>query len=164
MPHPLVSQLHFARSEFLRCLDGLNDEDARRRLGPMNCLSWIIGHMALQEHYYWVVFGQGGQELVDLENLVGYGRPASTPPLDEMWAIWRQVTAQADLYLNKLTAEVAQTHFVLQGESDREAIGTRLQRNIFHYWFHLGEAHAIRQQLGHSDLPDFVGNMSGVRF
>ena len=35
-----------------------------------------------------------------------------------------------------------------------------LLRNIYHYWFHMGEAHAIRQLLGHPDLPQFVGDMS----
>jgi hypothetical protein len=30
----------------------------------------------------------------------------------------------------------------------------------YHYWFHTGEAHAIRQLLGHPDLPQFVGDMS----
>jgi hypothetical protein len=33
-------------------------------------------------------------------------------------------------------------------------------RNMYHYWFHMGEAHAIRQMLGHSHLPQFVGDMS----
>jgi hypothetical protein len=37
-----------------------------------------------------------------------------------------------------------------------------LLRVTYHYWFHTGEAHAVRQQLGHPDLPQFVGNMSGV--
>jgi len=30
----------------------------------------------------------------------------------------------------------------------------------YHYWFHLGGAHAIRQLLGHPDLPQFVGDMA----
>ena len=30
----------------------------------------------------------------------------------------------------------------------------------YHYWYHLGEAHATRQMLGHTDLPQFVGDMS----
>jgi len=30
----------------------------------------------------------------------------------------------------------------------------------YHYWYHTGEAHAIRDMLGHQDLPEFVGNMS----
>ena len=45
-----------------------------------------------------------------------------------------------------------------------EDIGTTLLRNIYHYWFHTGEAHAIRQQLGHRDLPEFVGDMSRVLY
>ena len=32
MTHPLIEQLRFTRSEWLRALDGVNDEDARKRL------------------------------------------------------------------------------------------------------------------------------------
>ena len=35
-----------------------------------------------------------------------------------------------------------------------------IYRNTYHYWHHLGEAHAIRQMLGHQNLPEFVGDMS----
>ena len=35
-----------------------------------------------------------------------------------------------------------------------------LLRNVYHYWFHTGEAHAVRQSLGHQGLPEFVGDMS----
>ena len=31
MPHPLVAQLYFTRREWLRALEGVTDEDARRR-------------------------------------------------------------------------------------------------------------------------------------
>jgi hypothetical protein len=34
-----------------------------------------------------------------------------------------------------------------------------LLRMIGHYWFHTGEAHAVRQLLGHPNLPDFVGDI-----
>ena len=34
----------------------------------------------------------------------------------------------------------------------------------YHYWFHTGEAHAIRQMLGHQDLPQFVGEMSSALY
>ena len=54
MTHPLVTQLRFSRGEFVRCLEGVPPEDASRRLRPMNCLSWIVGHLASQEHYLWV--------------------------------------------------------------------------------------------------------------
>jgi len=37
--------------------------------------------------------------------------------------------------------------------------GDLLQRVIYHYWFHTGENAAIRQQLGHVRLPQFVGSI-----
>lgn len=158
--HPLVTQLRFARSEFLRGLDGVSEEDARRRLEPMNCISWIIGHLANQEHRYWVLRPQDRNLAPDLQELVGFGKPASTPPLNEMWHTWHAVTAAADEYLDTLTPKDLQAHLEWQGRPLQESIGTLLQRNIYHYWYHLGEAHAIRQMLGHSDLPQFVGDMS----
>jgi uncharacterized damage-inducible protein DinB len=160
MTHPLVDQLRFVRSEFVRCLEGVSEEDACRHLGPMNCISWVVGHLANQEHRYWVTLAQGQDLTPGLNDLVGYGKPASTPSLAEMWATWRTVTAAADRYLDTLTPELLQTHFERAGERVPESVGTMLFRNIYHYWFHTGEAHAVRQMLGHPDLPQFVGDMS----
>ena len=69
-----------------------------------------------------------------------------------------------DLFLETLTAERLSDHFVFRGTRLPESIGTGLQRNIYHYWFHTGEAHAIRQMLGHRDLPEFVGDMSAAEY
>jgi uncharacterized damage-inducible protein DinB len=160
MTHLLVTQLRFARSEFVRCLDGIPAEDAVRRMGPMNSISWMVGHLSNQENTYWVRLAQDKVLFPDLNNLVGYGKPASTPPLEEMWAAWREMTAAADPYLDTLTPELLQTHFVWKGKPRDESIGTTLMRNIYHYWYHLGEAHAVRQMLGHKDLPEYVGDMS----
>ena len=43
-PHPLVAQLRFTRAEFRRGLKGVSDDDARIRLGPMNCLASSRSH------------------------------------------------------------------------------------------------------------------------
>ena len=163
-PHPLVTQLRLARSELVRCLEGVSEEDARRRLGPANCISWIVGHLADQEHNYWVVRAQGQNLAPGLNKLVGYGQPASTPSLAEMWAAWQTITCAADRFLDTLTGERLSTHLGREGKPMVEDIGTMLLRNIYHYWFHTGEAHAIRQQLGHRDLPEFVGDMSRVLY
>jgi hypothetical protein len=163
MTHPLVTQLRFARSELKRCLDGVPPEDARRRLKPMNCLSWIVGHLAAQEHFLWVEMAQGRSIAPGLYDRVGYGVPGTTPSLDEMWEVWRRITAAADEYLDTLTPEALTHHLRREDGPDREDIGTSLLRNIYHYWYHLGEAHAVRAMLGHQDLPEFVGNMSQVR-
>jgi uncharacterized damage-inducible protein DinB len=160
MTLPLVTQLQFARSSFLRILENLDPADAVRRLEPMNCISWMVGHMASQEQAYWVLIAQGKTIVPDLHRLVGTGYPASTPPLDEMMAAWQAITAAADEFLKDLTPERALEHLEWKGKPYPESIGTLMQRNIYHYWFHTGEAHAVRQLLGHKDLPDFVGDMS----
>ena len=160
MPHPLVTQLRFARSELARCLDGVSEEDGRRRLEPMNCISWIVGHLAHQENTYWVLQAQREVLAPDLHRAVGWGYPATTPSLEEIWSVWRTITGAADRYLDTLTPATLQTHLEWDGKRLAESVGTRLLRNIEHYWFHLGKAHAIRQMLGHASLPQFVGDMS----
>jgi hypothetical protein len=162
--HPLVNQLRFARSEFVRCLVGVSAEDGVRRLAPMNCISWIVGHLANQEHFYWVIGGQGKILIPGLNELVGFGQPATTPPLDEMWAAWRTVTAAADEFLNSLSGDKLLVHPEFEGKPWKESFGTMLYRNIYHYLFHTGEAHAIRQMLGHGELPQFVGDMSAALY
>lgn len=159
-PHLLVAQLRFARSEFVRGLVGVSDEDARRRLMPMNCISWMVGHLANQEHRYWVLFAQQKDVAPGLVDLVGYGKPASTPPLEEMWAAWRKVTAAADEFLDTLTPEILQLFLNRNGKPVDESTGTLLMRNIYHYWYHTGEAAAVRQMLGHKNLPEFVGDIN----
>jgi len=158
--HPLVTQLRFSRGEFVRCLKDVSPEDAIRRVMPMNSISWILGHLANQEQAYWVLLAQERTILPDLNDLVGSGKPASTPPLDEMWAAWRSITQAADQYLGTLTTPVLEKHLIYKGKPRPESVGTMLLRNIYHYWYHIGEAHAIRDMLGHRDLPQFVGDMS----
>jgi hypothetical protein len=162
--HPLVNQLRFTRGELARCLQGISDADARRRLEPLNCLSWIVGHLADQENRYWVLVAQGQALHSELNEQVGWRKPASTPTLGGMWDAWRAITETADRYLDALTPELMQTHLEWKSKPMRENIGTTLLRNIHHYWFHIGEAYAIRQMLGHKDLPEFVGDMSAAGY
>lgn len=160
MVHPLVDQLRFARSEWVRALEGVSDEDARRRLTPMNSISWMVGHLVWQENRYWLQLAQGQDLAPHLNALVGYGKPATTPPLDEMWSAWRTVTGAADVYLDTFTNEGLVTYYQWRGKDISESVGTLLQRVIYHYWYHTGEAMAIRQLLGHTNLPEFVGSFS----
>ncbi len=183
MTHPLVIQLRFARSEFARCLEGVSGEDALHRIMPMNCISWMVGHLAAQEQYYFIYFPKGKVPHPQLNELVGFGHPATTPPLDEMWKVWHDIIEVADLFLDSLTTEQLEIYpeqetkgfeDSLFGSASKEFLakvlakgsvksieshGTKILRTTYHYFFHTGEAHAIRQQLGHPDLPYFVGGM-----
>ncbi|MBK8023421.1 MAG: DinB family protein [Chloroflexi bacterium] len=157
MTHPLVLQLRFTRSEFVRGLKEVTPEEAVRRFIPINSLSWMIGHVAHLEQAYWLTRAQGVTPLPELRDLVGFGKPATTPPLEDMWAAWRQITAASDPYLDTLTNDHMTTHLVINEKPHPESIGTMLMRDIYHYWYHLGEAQAVRQLLGHTNLPVFVG-------
>jgi hypothetical protein len=159
MPHPLVLQLRFTRSEFRRALADLTDEDARRRIMPMNCISWNIGHLAWQEQRYCLWRSQDLMPLPHINELFAYGAPASTPPLDEMWAAWHSITEAADLWLDTLTTEKLQERVIIDDQPSDLIFGSLIQRLIYHYWYHTGENMAIRQMLGHRDLPEFVGNI-----
>ncbi len=67
---------------------------------------------------------------------VGFGQPASTPPLEEMWTVWRAITAAADKFLGTLTTEQLPTYLEREGKPLPESIGTVLLRNIYQYWVH----------------------------
>jgi DinB superfamily len=160
MKNPYVAQLHFARSAFQRCLEGVSEQDALVRVGPINSLGWMVGHLANQEQRYWVMMAQGELPFQELNERVGTGKPASTPPLSEMWEVWRQVTTRADAYLNQLDRADLRATLEWEGQPAKYNVGMLLLRNTYHYWFHTGEAYAVRQGLGHHDLPEFVGDMS----
>jgi hypothetical protein len=130
-----------------------------------------------------VFFPQGKVPHPELNKSVGFGKPATTPPLAEMWQVWHDITSAADTFLDTLMTEDLLPHLTQETGSVEngyeaavfgtlskralakgvirswENVGTMLLRTTYHYFYHTGEAHAIRQKLGHPDLPYFVGNM-----
>jgi len=161
MTHPLVLQLRFTRSEFRRGLEGISDQDASRRFFPMNCITWNIGHLAWQEQRYWLYRGQDYLLMPEIQEGFAYGAAASTPDLAEMWAAWSRITLESDPWLDALTTGqlTAKHEYTYRGDLVYFTFGSLMQRVIYHYWYHTGENLAIRQMLGHQDLPEFVGNI-----
>lgn len=160
MPHPLADQLLFTRSEFARSVKGVSDEDGRRRLLPMNCLAWNVGHLAWQEQRYFIYYGLGQPLLLsEIDREFAFGAPASTPSLKEMVAAWKTIAEAADPWLNSLTPDSLQQNVISNGKPLARIHGNLLQRVIYHYWYHTGENMAIRQMLGHARLGVFVGDI-----
>ncbi len=158
MVHPMVSQLKFTRSEFKRGLEGLSEEDAIKRVGPANSISWCVGHLAWQEQRYWIWRLQDCEPIEPrLNQEFCYGCPASTPALTEMWEIWNRVTTHVEPVLDQLATEDLEMERQ-QGDVVFTA-GDLMNRMIYHYWYHLGESLGLRQALGHTGLPDFVGDV-----
>jgi uncharacterized damage-inducible protein DinB len=65
------------------------------------------------------------------------------------------------MWLGTVTTETLQEHVVIDGRTTNYLFGSLLQRVIYHYWYHTGENLAIRQMLGHTNLPEFVGDLDG---
>lgn len=151
--HTLVAMHYLARKEFERNLRGLTDEDARKRVEPMNCISWIIAHVASQHRTFFVDW-PAGRKTDPQYAPYGYGSPASQPPLEEALSLLQDVCTDADTWLLAATKDSLQSkgkRTSLEGEN----AGTLLVRSIFHTWCHLGEISSIRQILGHKP-PEFV--------
>jgi hypothetical protein len=159
MTHPHVSQLRFTRNEFRRGLESLAEAEAAQRFLPMNSISWNVGHLAWQEQRYFLFYAQSQMLFPEVDKLFAYGAPASTPSLVEMLSAWQAITQAVDPWLDALTTEKLLQHVVRHGKTTEYIFGSLLQRLIYHYWYHNGENLAIRQMLGHVNLPEFVGDI-----
>jgi uncharacterized damage-inducible protein DinB len=125
----------------------------------MNCLAWNVGHLAWQEQRYFLYNSQAVYLFPDIQETFAFGCPASTPSIKEMLEKWEKITAAIDPFLDTLTSKTLAEPIVSNGKQLSKTYGNLLQRTIYHYWYHLGENMAIRQQLGHEKLPIFVGNI-----
>ena len=159
MPHPLIDQFRFTRSEWLRGLDGVSEEDGACHFGPMNSIGWTVGHLAWHEQRTWLTRSQNIILFPHLNELFAYGAPMSTPSFKEMLETWQTVTRAVDPFLDTLTTETLQNDLLLNGESVGQTIGSALRRVTYHYWYHIGEIQAIRQLLEHKNLPEYVGSI-----
>ena len=159
MTHPLIEQFRFTRREWLRGLEGVSENDATKHFGPMNCISWNVGHLAWHEQRYWLERSQGRILFPQLNELYAYRAPMSTPSLREILELWHTVTQAADPYLDGLTTATLQEELLHKRRPVGQSIGSALRRVTYHYWYHIGEIQAIRQMLGHGDLPEYVGDI-----
>jgi hypothetical protein len=159
MIHPMVLQLRFTRSEFRRAIRGISEADAMRRLQPLNCVSWTVGHLAWQEQRYFLLYAQGTTLIPELQERYRYGAPPSAPSLAEMWSAWERVTRSVDPWLDGLSVGKLQEAVLREGTPTGATWGSLLHRVIYHYWYHTGENMALRKMLGHQGLPSFVGDI-----
>src|SRR3972149_6255599 len=150
MTHPLVDQIRFTRSEWLRGLEGISEEDGARHFGPMNCIGWTIGHLAWHEQRTWLERPQGKILFSELNKVFAYGAPMSTPSFKKMLETWHTVTREADPFLDSLTTQDLLKDLPRDGKSVGQTIGSVMRRITYHYWYHIGEIQAVRQLLGHA--------------
>ena len=154
----LVNQLRFTRSEFRNGFSDVSEEEGFKRLLPMNSIAWIVGHLAWHEQSYWLKKAQGIVLFQELQEITAFGKPPGEVSLHKMKDLWEIVTKEADQYLESLSPTDLEKNMLVNGKPLSANIGTMISRMIYHYWYHNGEMQAIRQILGHKDLPDFVSD------
>jgi len=154
----IINQLLFVRSEFKKGFSGVTEEEGKQRVMPINSIGWIVGHLAWHEQYYWLTRAQEKTLIPEINDQVGFGKPASTPSLKKMISYWEKITQDSDDYLFQMKESDLLEKMVVKGKELPFNIGTMISRVIYHYWYHNGEMQALRQLMGHSDLPDFVSD------
>ena len=138
---------------------GVSDESGARHFGRMNSIGWIVGHLAWQEQRYLLHRPQGIMLRDDIQRDFTTGGPMSTPSLVATLAAWRSITKAADPFLDQLTTKKLLVDLPLNGKRSGQTQGSAIRRMTYHYWFHIGEILAIRQQLGEKRLPEYVGSI-----
>ena len=162
MSHPIVDLLKFTRSEWLRGIRGVTEEDAARHLGPMNSIGWIVGHLAWQEQRTFFLRRRGELLFPAINEEFAFGAPMSTPSLKAMRMRWNTITKASDPFLDALTTKELTRDLPLDSKPSGQNLGSAIRRMTFHYWFHMGEIQGIRQMLGHQRLPQYVGNLEAM--
>src|SRR5439155_19310856 len=122
--HPVVEQLRFTRSEWLRGLNGVSGEDASRHCGQMNSIGWIVGHLTWQEQRYLLHRPQGIMLRPEIQAEFVSGGPMSTPSLRDMLAAWRKVTATTEDFLDRLTTQALLVDLPLDGKRTGQSQGS----------------------------------------
>ncbi len=163
--HHLVRYVQHVRRELLRAIEGMEVADLERRVGGINSVAWMVGHLAWQEQAYWLLArGEPAATPVDLQ-LLASGRPRAEtiPAFDELLEAWRQVTTTADAWLVTLDADDLLRHLEGRKLYELENVGTLLTRVIGHYYLHIGQITAVRKLLD-LPVPAFVGSQVGAYF
>jgi hypothetical protein len=161
MAHLVVDQLRFARSEWVRGLRGVREDDAAKHFGRMNCISWIVGHLAWQEQRYLLWRPRDIVLYPQIQVEFAFGAPMSTPSLASMRRAWNEITKSSEPFLDRLQSKDLVRDLPLNGKPSGQTLGDAIRRMTFHYWYHIGEIQAIRQMLGQTRLPQYVGNLEG---
>jgi hypothetical protein len=144
----------FTTDEVERGLEALTESDATVRVkkadgSSMNAISWTVAHIA-------------GHWLHRPEHLARFAFQSadSTPPsLAEAINWLREGRSFTEQWLGRATPELM-ARIPPGNVTGGESVGTALLRATLHTWFHTGEINAVRQMLGHREIP-YVGQMLG---
>lgn len=148
---PLASLFDLNTDLLLNCLDGLSDEEARRRLETGgNSVTFLASHLADSRHYLVARLGRPlsnplAQYLADVRSI---DEIQSLPSLEEIRPAWLAVSAHLQSVLGDLTPiELAEPNSHRFPVDDSTRLGM-IAFLVQHDSYHLGQIAFLRRQLG----------------
>jgi hypothetical protein len=73
--------------------------------------------------------------------------------------VWVEVIHASAPFLDGLSTQSLLEELFLDGKAVGQSVGSAMRRMTYHYWYHIGEIQAVRQLLGHTGLPEYVGDI-----
>lgn len=140
----------FSAKEFVLGLEGISDEQARRRLkkadgSVMNSASWTIAHVAAHWATVAALFDEADLPMEEIARYFGPDADPAPPPLQQALERFLEATQGMSDWI---TVDDDSMTRAVEYAGVSETTGQALVRVTLHTWFHIGEINAIHQMLG----------------
>lgn len=143
---------------YLKALHGLDDEALFTRInGTANPIIWIAGHLVQFRSRLTVVLGGAQREISWAGQFVTGSRPGNPseyPPIGEITAAWREVSADTEACFERLTGEQLLALPPVRVATPDGSLRGAIALFAFHDAYHIGQMGLIRRALGHGPLID----------
>lgn len=146
MTHALIGQFLLTNDQVKKYYLDLSDDDIKAVFKPINCIGWLIGHMALGNYQF--LFKNIGNDIPEDAKLYGNGQPHSTPDRDLIINMWEDSADNLKNWIINVSDDDLINNMTGKMKDEKVNLGTDLSRMMFHTWNHLGEIASVRQLLG----------------
>jgi uncharacterized damage-inducible protein DinB len=148
---PIASALRLHTRLFHNCLEGIGDEDARRRpSGRTNSMAFIALHMVDARHLAARTMGAEAPNPFAslLQDARGIDNVVAIPPLTEIRDAWDQVSAALEARLQALAPEELAAPPPQPFPADDPTLAGAIAFLATHDAYHVGQLALLRKLLG----------------
>lgn len=148
---PLATILRLDTLLFHACLEGMDDEAARRRPTPAtNSAAFVAVHLVDSRHYLARLLGAEPTNPFAglLEGVESIDELSTLPSLDEVRRAWDDVSATLDVRLESVTDEELRAPSPQRFPVDDPTVGGALAFLAQHDAYHVGQLSLLRKYLG----------------
>ena len=148
---PLLASFRLNTRLYLNCLEGMDDETARRRIdGRTNSAAFIALHLVDARHLTARVLGMELENpfAAMLESVRGIDDLPRIPPLDEIRRAWVEVSDAVERRLAGLTQEELQAPSPQRFPVDDGTLAGGICFLTTHDSYHVGQMALLRKHLG----------------